>query len=95
MQSEVDTLRTRLAEKSDQLTAAKMKIDNLRVLKNNDVETATSQLHDTLEKMIMEHKKCSQVLEDKNNEVGVKFSFANILVIIKSLITLKFYAKYV
>ncbi|XP_050438776.1 putative leucine-rich repeat-containing protein DDB_G0290503 isoform X2 [Adelges cooleyi] len=70
LQSEVDTLRTRLAEKSDQLTAAKMKIDNLRVLKNNDVETATSQLHDTLEKIIMEHKKCSQVLEDKNNEIS-------------------------
>ncbi|XP_050421503.1 paramyosin-like isoform X3 [Adelges cooleyi] len=67
LQSEVDTLRTRLAEKSNQLTAAKMKIDNLQVLQTNDIEMTT--LYNTLKESKVEHNKCFQVLEDKNNEL--------------------------
>jgi len=64
-------LRTRLAEKSDQLTTAKMKIDELRVLKNDNVNLATSQLQEKLQKITLENKQCSQVMEEQNHEVGL------------------------
>lgn len=62
-------LRTRLAEKSDQLTTAKMKIDELRVLKNDNVNLATSQLQEKLQKITIENKQCSKVMEEQNLEV--------------------------
>lgn len=64
-------LRTRLAEKSDQLTTAKMKIDELRVLKNDNVHLATSLLQEKLQKMTIENKKYSQVIEEQSHEVGI------------------------
>lgn len=64
-------LRTRLAEKSDQLTTAKMKIDELRVLKNDNVHLATSQLQEKLQKVTMENKQYSQVMEEQNHEVRI------------------------
>ncbi|CAI6360394.1 unnamed protein product [Macrosiphum euphorbiae] len=69
LESEVDMLRTRLAEKSDQLTTAKMKIDELRVLKNDNVHLATSQLQEKLQKVTIENKQCSQVMEEQNLEI--------------------------
>lgn len=62
-------LRTRLNEKTDQLTTAKMKIDELRVLKNDNINSATSQLQEKLQKMTSEYKQCSQVMEEQNMEV--------------------------
>lgn len=62
-------LRTRLNEKIDQLTTAKMKIDELRVLKNDNINSATSQLQEKLQKMTSEYKQCSQVMEEQNMEV--------------------------
>lgn len=62
-------LRTRLAEKNDKLTTAKMKIDELRVLKNDNVNSATLQLQEKLKKITTEHKLCSQVIEEQNHEV--------------------------
>lgn len=62
-------LRTRLIEKSDQLTTAKMKIDELRVLKNENINSATSQLQEKLKKITSEYKQCSQVMEEQNDEV--------------------------
>lgn len=64
-------LRTRLAEKSDQLTTAKMKIDELRVLKNDNVNSATSQLQGRLQKITAEFKQCSCLVEEQNNEVSI------------------------
>ncbi|KAL5235793.1 hypothetical protein ACI65C_003203 [Semiaphis heraclei] len=69
LESEVDMLRTRLAEKSDQLITAKMKIDELRVLKNDNVHLATSQLQEKLQKMTIENKQCSQIMEEQNHEI--------------------------
>ncbi|XP_050548494.1 uncharacterized protein LOC126910157, partial [Daktulosphaira vitifoliae] len=69
LESEVNILRTRLAEKNDQLTTAKMKIDDLRLIKNSDVDSATSLLHDTIAKLTAEHKQCTLAIEDKNNEI--------------------------
>ncbi|XP_022168561.1 golgin subfamily A member 4-like [Myzus persicae] len=69
LESEVDMLRTRLAEKSDQLTTAKMKIDELRVLKNDNVHLATSQLQEKLQKITTENKQCSQIMEEQNLEI--------------------------
>lgn len=71
LEAEVDMLRTRLAEKSDQLTTAKMKIDELRVLKNDNVHLATSQLQEKLQKVTMENKQYSQVMEEQNHEVRI------------------------
>lgn len=64
-------LRTRLTEKSDQLTTAKMKIDELRVFKNDNINSATSQLQEKLQKIITENKQCSQVMEEQNCEVCI------------------------
>ncbi|KAL4107286.1 hypothetical protein QTP88_017654 [Uroleucon formosanum] len=69
LEAEVDMLRTRLAEKSDQLTTAKMKIDELRVLKNDNVHLTTSQLQEKLQKVTMENKQYSQVMEEQNHEI--------------------------
>lgn len=69
MELEVDMLRSRLAEKSDNLTTAKMKIDELRVLKNDNVNSATSQLQEKLKKITTEHKQCSQIIDEQNQEV--------------------------
>ncbi|XP_015379167.1 PREDICTED: putative leucine-rich repeat-containing protein DDB_G0290503 isoform X2 [Diuraphis noxia] len=69
LESEVDMLRTRLAEKSDQLITAKMKIDELRVLKNDNVHLATSQLQEKLQKITIENKQCSQIMEEQNHEI--------------------------
>lgn len=71
LESEVDMLRTRLSEKSDQLTTAKMKIDELRVLKNDNVHLATSQLQEKLQKVTIENKQCTQVMEEQNHEVRI------------------------
>lgn len=62
-------LRTRLVEKSDQLTTAKMKIDELRVLKKDDVSSATSQLQEKLQKLTTDYKQCSLIIEEQNHEV--------------------------
>lgn len=62
-------LRTRLAEKNDQLTSAKMKIDELRVLKNDNVNSATVQLQEKLKTISTEHKQCSRTVEEQNLEV--------------------------
>jgi len=64
-------LRTRLSEKSDQLTTAKMKIDELRVLKNDNVHLATLQLQEKLQKVTIENKQCTQVMEEQNHEVRI------------------------
>lgn len=69
LESEIDMLRTRLAEKSDQLTTSKMKIDELRILKNDNVHLATSQLQEKLQKMTIENKQCSKVMEEQNLEI--------------------------
>lgn len=64
-------LRTRLGEKSDQLTTAKMKIDELRILKNDNVNSATSQIQDKFQKLSTEHKQCSRIMEEQNHEVCI------------------------
>lgn len=64
-------LRTRLAEKNDQLTAAKMKIDELRVIKNDNVNSATSQLQEKLQKVTAEFKQCTCRIEEQNREVSI------------------------
>ncbi|VVC38032.1 Hypothetical protein CINCED_3A004058 [Cinara cedri] len=69
LESEVNMLRTRLTEKSDQLTTAKMKIDELRVLKNDNVNSATSQLQGKLQKITAEFNKCSCLVEEQNHEI--------------------------
>lgn len=69
MESEVEMLRSRLAEKSDNLTTAKMKIDELRILKNDNVNFATSQLQEKLQKITTEHKQCLQIIDEQNQEV--------------------------
>jgi len=70
MESEVKMLRTRLADKNDQLTSAKMKIDELRVLKNDKLNFATSELQEKLKRITTEHKLCSQTIDEQNHEVG-------------------------
>jgi hypothetical protein len=66
-------LRSRLTEKSDHLTTAKMKIDELRVLKNDNVNLATSQLQEKLQKITTEHKQCFQIIDEQNQEVHSLF----------------------
>jgi len=62
-------LRSRLAKKNDELTTAKMKIDELRVLKNDNVNSATFQLQEKLQKTTSEYKQCSQIIEEQKHEV--------------------------
>lgn len=71
LESETEILRTRLADKSDQLTTAKMKIDELRVLKNDNVHSATSQLQEKLHKITTDYKQCSVIIEDQSREVCI------------------------
>lgn len=70
-------LRTRLADKNDQLTTAKMKIDELRVLKKDNVNSATSQLQEKLLKITTDHKECSLIIEEQNHEVIILNIFFN------------------
>ncbi|XP_025420467.1 COP1-interactive protein 1-like [Sipha flava] len=69
LESEIEMLRSRLTEKSDHLTTAKMKIDELRVLKNDNVNLATSQLQEKLQKITTEHKQCFQIIDEQNQEI--------------------------
>lgn len=71
LDSEINMLRKRLAEKSDQLVTAKMKIDELRVLKYNNADSYSSQLQEKLQKMTIENKHSSKVLEEQNHEVYI------------------------
>lgn len=64
-------LRSRLAKKIDELTTAKMKIDELRVLKNDSVNSATSQLQEELQKATSDYKHCSQIVEEQKCEVCI------------------------
>lgn len=61
----------RLSEKSDHLTTAKMKIDELRILSNDSVNSATSQLQEKLRNTLTDYKQCSQIIEEQNYEVCI------------------------
>lgn len=46
-----------------------MKIDELRVLKNDNVNFVTAELQEKLTKISMEHKSCTQIMEEQKHEV--------------------------
>lgn len=71
-------LRTRLAEKNDQLTNAKMKIDELRVIKNDNVNSATSQLQEKLQTVTAEFKQSSCLIEEQNCEVSILTNISHV-----------------
>lgn len=48
-----------------------MKIDELRVLKNDNVYSATSELQEKLQSITTDYKNCSLVIEDQNREVSI------------------------
>lgn len=64
-------MRIRLSDKNDQLTSAKMKIDELRILKNDNVNSATSHLQEKLHNTVSECQKYSQIIEGQNHEVRI------------------------
>lgn len=64
-------MRMRLSEKNDQLTTAKMKIDELRILKNDSVNLATTHLQEKLQNTVTECQKYSQIIEGQNHEVCI------------------------
>lgn len=46
-----------------------MKIDELRVLKNDNVNFVTAELQEKLTKISTEHKLCTQIIEEQKREV--------------------------